>query len=98
MHGANRLGGNGVANSTVFGGIAGETMAAFVTANNDGRDADEALLEAEVARATYPFTKPVGDLNRIRETLLDLMWDDVGIIRDAASLTRGHRAACGIGG
>ena len=27
-HGANRLGGNGVANSTVFGGIAGETMAA----------------------------------------------------------------------
>ena len=27
MHGANRLGGNGVANSTVFGGIAGETMA-----------------------------------------------------------------------
>ena len=26
MHGANRLGGNGVANSTVFGGIAGDTM------------------------------------------------------------------------
>ncbi len=24
MHGANRLGGNGVANSTVFGGIAGD--------------------------------------------------------------------------
>ena len=33
MHGANRLGGNGVANSTVFGGIAGETMAAWVAAN-----------------------------------------------------------------
>ena len=28
MHGANRLGGNGVANSTVFGGIAGDVMAA----------------------------------------------------------------------
>ena len=28
VHGANRLGGNGVANSTVFGGIAGDTMAA----------------------------------------------------------------------
>jgi len=27
VHGANRLGGNGVANSTVFGGIAGETWA-----------------------------------------------------------------------
>src|SRR5215468_3051600 len=32
-HGANRLGGNGVANSTVFGGIAGETMAAWATRN-----------------------------------------------------------------
>jgi len=26
VHGANRLGGNGVANSTVFGGVAGEAM------------------------------------------------------------------------
>src|SRR5436305_6692926 len=30
VHGANRLGGNGVANSTVFGGIAGDRMAAAV--------------------------------------------------------------------
>jgi fumarate reductase flavoprotein subunit len=30
VHGANRLGGNGVAESTVFGGIAGDTIAAFV--------------------------------------------------------------------
>ncbi len=31
-HGANRLGGNGVANSTVYGGIAGDVMAGDVTA------------------------------------------------------------------
>jgi fumarate reductase flavoprotein subunit len=30
VHGANRLGGNGVANSTVFGGIAGDRMAHWV--------------------------------------------------------------------
>src|SRR6187402_1489760 len=30
VHGANRLGGNGVANSTVFGGIAGNAMAAWL--------------------------------------------------------------------
>src|SRR6185436_17284772 len=29
VHGANRLGGNGVANSTVFGAIAGDAMAAW---------------------------------------------------------------------
>ena len=39
MHGANRLGGNGVANSTVFGGIAGETMAGWVAANGGARAA-----------------------------------------------------------
>src|SRR5712675_2847704 len=31
VHGANRLGGNGVANSTVFGAVAGETMARYVS-------------------------------------------------------------------
>src|SRR5207248_8298728 len=30
VHGANRLGGNGVANSTVFGAVAGDSMAAWV--------------------------------------------------------------------
>src|SRR3954454_15651753 len=30
VHGANRLGGNGVANSTVFGAVAGDTMASWV--------------------------------------------------------------------
>ena len=40
-HGANRLGGNGVANSTVFGGIAGETMAAWVARNRGRRAPDE---------------------------------------------------------
>ncbi|MEE2688657.1 MAG: succinate dehydrogenase/fumarate reductase flavoprotein subunit, partial [Pseudomonadota bacterium] len=33
--------------------------------------------------------KPEGDINEIREALYDLMWDDVGIVRDAASLARG---------
>ena len=31
VHGANRLGGNGVANSTVYGGVSGEEMASYVS-------------------------------------------------------------------
>ena len=89
IHGANRLGGNGVANSTVFGGIAGDLMPGWIKKNPGHRPPDEALIQAEMDRALYPFTKPRGDLNAIRETLLNLMWDDVGIIRDAASLKRG---------
>jgi fumarate reductase flavoprotein subunit len=89
VHGANRLGGNGVANSTVFGGIAGETMARDLARGLSFRAADEDAIEAECARAEEPFGKKAGDINRIRETLLDLMWDDVGIVRDEASLRRG---------
>ena len=85
VHGANRLGGNGVANSTVFGGIAGEQMAAFV-ANEGWREADEEALQAACADALTPFAKPQGDLNGLRENLQDLMWDKVGISREAHTL------------
>ncbi len=88
VHGANRLGGNGVANSTVFGGIAGEVMAAFA-ARESWRDPDEALIAAEIERACHPFARLAGDLNALRERLLDIMWDDVGVMRDAAGLRRG---------
>src|SRR5947207_1925697 len=88
-HGANRLGGNGVANSTVFGGIAGETMAAWLARNPETRAADEDVLQTEMARAQHPFARKGGDLNGLRERLLDTMWDDVGVLRDAAGLKRG---------
>ena len=88
-HGANRLGGNGVANSTVFGGISGETMAAWIARNPHNRAPDEAILRSELDRAQHPFAQLGGDLNQVRERLLDVMWDDVGVIRDAAGLQRG---------
>ena len=88
VHGANRLGGNGVANSTVFGGLAGEAMPAWIAANPGHRPPDEAVIEAEAARARHPFGPAPGDLNALRLRLLDLMWEDVGVIRDGAGLTR----------
>jgi fumarate reductase flavoprotein subunit len=88
IHGANRLGGNGVANSTVFGGIAGESMARWIKANPGHRVPDASAIEAEMARALHPFTRKPGDLNRLRERLLDTMWENAGIIRDRAGLDR----------
>jgi len=90
VHGANRLGGNGVANSTVFGGLAGDEMAkALAARQHDWSDPDEAEIDNCVATVLAPFGKPTGDVNSIRERLYTLMWDDVGIIRDANSLARG---------
>jgi succinate dehydrogenase flavoprotein subunit len=92
MHGANRLGGNGVANSTVFGGIAGDTMPGFIARSPAPRAPDPHVLDAEITRALHPFGRKGGDLNRLRERLMDVMWDDVGVIRDAAGLDRGIAA------
>ncbi len=89
VHGANRLGGNGVANSTVFGGIAGDTMAAWVRREGTWRSPDDAVIAAAIARHEAPFTRPAGDLESVREALFDCMWDDVGILRTAESLQRG---------
>ncbi|HUF57572.1 MAG TPA: FAD-dependent oxidoreductase [Thermohalobaculum sp.] len=86
-HGSNRLGGNGVANSTVYGGIAGDVMAA--EARGALRDPDPAVLEAEVARARAPLDRPAGDVHALRSALMDAMWDDVGVKRDADGIGRG---------
>jgi fumarate reductase flavoprotein subunit len=89
VHGANRLGGNGVANSTVFGGIAGDVMPAWIAAHPEFHVPDEAALRDELERATLPFRRPPGDVNALREALLDAMWEDVGVVRDAVGLARG---------
>lgn len=86
VHGANRLGGNGVANSTVFGAIAGERMADAVLDGAWWRDPDTAAIEYHIGRCLAPFAKRASDLNSIRERLLDLMWDKVGIIRTQRDL------------
>lgn len=88
VHGANRLGGNGVANSTVFGGIAGDTMADWVRREGRFADPDDAAITAAVDRAEAPLHRPPGDLEPLREALYDCMWQDVGILRSAASLQR----------
>ncbi len=86
VHGANRLGGNGVANSTVFGGIAGDTMAAWVPQHGQWRAPDEAAITAAIDAMSAPFKQAPGPLEAIRESLFDTMWQHVGILRDATGL------------
>ena len=94
VHGANRLGGNGVANSTVFGGIAGDSMARSPHVRGTWREPDEDVLAASLTRAMIPFDGRAGnaDLESIRERLYGVMWDDAGIVRDAAGLARAASA------
>ena len=94
VHGANRLGGNGVANSTVFGGLAGDRMAQWVSREGSWRAPDEAAIARSIAEHLAPLGRGSGGssegdgLEPIREALADCMWNDVGILRDAAGLQR----------
>ena len=101
VHGANRLGGNGVANSTVFGGIAGDSMAAWVKAQGTWRAPDEDAIVRSVAWHEAPLGLGassatasagsgggLGGLESIREALFECMWNDVGILRTGAGLQR----------
>ncbi len=99
VHGANRLGGNGVANSTVFGGVAGESMAAWLKAERGFREPDKAAIGAAIERCERPLRAKGGahgSLEPLREGLFDLMWDKVGIIRDLVPMQEALSALDGI--
>jgi fumarate reductase flavoprotein subunit len=88
VHGANRLGGNGVANSTVFGGLAGDSMAAKLNPSEKLADPDRAAIEESRERAFKPLGRRRADLEGVRRRLYQVMWDDVGILRTAEGLAR----------
>ena len=86
VHGANRLGGNGVAESTVFGGIAGDVMADWVV----GRALPQispSTVEAAVAATTAPLERSEGEsLYGLQARLRQVMWEHVGLIRSGEGL------------
>ena len=86
VHGANRLGGNGVANSTVFGGIAGESMARWIQQQQQFAPADEQAIAHSIAQHEQPFQQHGQGLEEIRERLYAIMWERVGILRSSADL------------
>ena len=71
MHGANRLGGNGVANSTVFGEIAGDVMPGWIAANPGYRSPDEGVLAARRSPARLIPSPETRRPERLRDRLLD---------------------------
>lgn len=87
-HGSNRLGGNGVANSTVYGGIAGDTMGADIRGMTL-RDPDETVLAVELERAIHPLSRRPDLILPLRKQLQECMWEEVGVMRTEAGMRRG---------
>jgi fumarate reductase flavoprotein subunit len=88
IHGANRLGGNGIADSTVYGGIAGDCMAEDAV----GRELalfDEGQIRDIVQRVEAPLGREGIDLYPLRDTMRFSNWEKLGIIREENGLREG---------
>jgi succinate dehydrogenase/fumarate reductase flavoprotein subunit len=95
VHGANRLGGNGVAESTVFGGIAGDVMADFVVGRPASRGGG--AVGDIVEGLTAPLERRGGDLYALQRELREVMWERAGLVRDGEGLTAAAATAERIG-
>lgn len=84
VHGANRLGGNGVAESTVFGSIAGETGATWC--RQAPLPAYDAAAASAVAERAARFLRPGQLPYPLRDRLNLLMWERGGLVRDGTGL------------
>ncbi len=86
IHGANRLGGNGVADSTVFGGVAGDAMPDWIAGRPLPR-LSETAIEADAAATTAALERAgTESLYALQSRLRDVMWERVGLIRSGAGL------------
>ena len=86
VHGANRLGGNGVAESMVFGAIAGESV------TRHARETGRIPIDTERLNAACARFDGAGEITgtpfRLKNRLRALAWDYLGILRNADGLAR----------
>jgi succinate dehydrogenase / fumarate reductase flavoprotein subunit len=91
VHGANRLGGNSLAETVAYGAVTGERIANRT--DGPGSVPDD-LLTAAAEPHLSKLAATAGrsgehEVEAVTEALRDLMWEHTGILRDEASLRRG---------
>jgi succinate dehydrogenase / fumarate reductase flavoprotein subunit/fumarate reductase flavoprotein subunit len=88
IHGANRLGGNGIADSCVFGRLAGKAMAEYMEKGRAVPKADGAQVKELIADYVKPFDHDKGTAHfEVRDRLRELNWAKVGIVRSDKGLS-----------
>jgi succinate dehydrogenase / fumarate reductase flavoprotein subunit len=91
VHGANRLGGNSLLETVVYGKIAGEHMSEYIVGKSDIGAGDKALEDALVSEEEElkRFLKSDGSENPsvLKEEMQRLMTEKVGIFRTKESLS-----------
>jgi succinate dehydrogenase/fumarate reductase flavoprotein subunit len=86
VHGANRLGGNGVAESTVFGARVGHAIAAWVKTATQQPTRENQIREVQAQTDFYLSPNAGENPWDLREELGTITWQHVGIVRSATKL------------
>jgi succinate dehydrogenase / fumarate reductase flavoprotein subunit/fumarate reductase flavoprotein subunit len=86
VHGANRLGGNGVAESTVYGARVGDAVAKWAKSATLGPLPQQQIAEAEAAAIQFLNRSEGESPWTLRDELGKLMWESVGIVRNGTKL------------
>ncbi len=87
VHGANRLGGNGIAESCVYGRLAGKSLARFLSKDRSIAKTAPGLVKSMVARLREPLSRTDGRSPlQIRHDIQETNWLKVGIIRNQKDL------------
>src|SRR6266550_84679 len=88
VHGANRLGGNGVVESTVYGARVGDAVAAWVKTATHEEPNREQISAAQQSANEFLERQDGESPWELRDELGRVMWERVGIVRDGEKLKR----------
>ena len=88
VHGGNRLGGNGICESTVYGRQAGKSLAQFIKATSSSAPETAPGMIAELtSKYMHPLESGGGeDVFKLRRQLQECNWNKVGVVRNGKDM------------
>ncbi len=89
VHGANRLGGNGICDSCVYGRLTGKALGQYlVNGNRTIKETRRGQVEETIARLQAPCGRASGaDPFALRQQIQELNWNKVGVARREPDLS-----------
>ncbi len=90
VHGANRLGGNGICDSCVYGRLTGKALGKYLANGNRAiKETRRGQVEEFVARLQAPLQRSQGeDPFELRKQIQELNWNKVGVARTEQDLSQ----------
>ena len=97
VHGANRLGGNGICDSSVYGRLAGKAIGRYLSnGNRTIKGTRRGMVEETIALLTLPLKRSTGaNPFHLRKDIQELNWNKVGVAPAGVGIGGGAERDCG---